>query len=114
MKNNQELSPTEPELTAALITRWRWFGLPGSLVAAVPNRRAFGQVGLTPGLADLIVMSPILREKTGWLELKTTNGRLSGPQHEFGRVCRDLGVPYAVCYGLDSAIEQLRKWGALK
>jgi hypothetical protein len=108
------LSPTEAEITTALVERWQWFGTVGSLVAGVPNRRAFGQAGLSKGLADLIVMSPMLGEKTGWLELKTDDGKLSGPQLEFGRVCRDLGVPYAVCYGLDSAIEQLRKWGALK
>ncbi len=37
---------------------------------------------LTPGLFDSIVLSPTLGDKTGWLEVKATNGRLSLAQRD--------------------------------
>jgi hypothetical protein len=105
---------TEKAIQAACIDHWRKLGVPGSLVAAVPNANAFGQSGLTCGLFDLVVMSPTLGPKTGWLEIKTATGKLSLDQVRLGELMLELGIPHAVCYGRDQPIEQLRWWGAIR
>ena len=107
--------PSEDQITDAAIEHWRIFGTAGSLVAGIPNKRAFGQPGLTPGLPDLLVLSMQLGDKTGFIELKRERGgRLSDAQLGIGRLMRVLGVPYAVCAGRDQPIEQLRAWGAIR
>ena len=73
-------APREGLIQAAVIDHWRALGVPGSLVAAVPNAKAHGQPGLTRGLFDLVVMSPTLGDKTGWLELKADDGKPSAKQ----------------------------------
>jgi hypothetical protein len=107
--------PSEDQITAALVDHWRTFGVPGSLVASLPNKRAFGQPGLTPGLPDLLVLSMRLGDKAGFIELKRERGgRLSDAQISVGRLMTVLGVPYAVCRGRDEPIVQLRTWGAIQ
>jgi hypothetical protein len=106
--------PDEGAITSAVITHWRCFGVRGSLVASIPNLRAFGQYGLTRGLPDLLVLTPQLGERSGFIELKTERGRLSVEQ----KVMRDFlvgrGVPYAICRGRDEPIAQLEEWGAVR
>jgi hypothetical protein len=105
---------TEDQITAAVLEHWKVAGVPGSLVASCPNRRAFGQIGLMAGLPDLIVFSPLLGEKTGWLELKREGGKLSLHQVTIIATMRALGIPHAVCYGRDEPIKVLRQWGAIR
>jgi hypothetical protein len=104
----------EGAIQAAVLEHWLTFGLPGTLVAAVPNAHAHGQSGLTKGLCDLVCFSPLLGEKTGWLELKTERGALSKPQEDFRDLVRSLGVPWAVANGRDSPILQLERWGLVR
>lgn len=107
--------PSEDAITAAVVEHHRIFGVPGSLVAAIPNKRAFGQAGLTPGLPDLLVLSPYLGERTGYIELKREHGgRLSDAQLVMRELFLMRRAPYAVCYGRDEPIEQLRAWGAIR
>jgi|ERR1700733_10144324 hypothetical protein len=107
--------PSEDAITAAVVEHHRIFGVPGSLVAAIPNKRAFGQAGLTPGLPDLLVLSPQLGDKTGFIELKREHGgRLSEAQIEVGELLQLRGAPYAVCRGRDEPIAQLEAWGAIR
>jgi hypothetical protein len=109
------LEPSEDEITDAVVEHWRIFGVPHSLVASIPNKRAFGQPGLTPGLPDLIVLSPLLGERTGFMELKRAHGgRLSDAQLIMRELFLMRRAPYAVCYGRDEPIERLRKWGAIR
>ena len=107
-------APREGLIQAAVIDHWRALGVPGSLVAAVPNANAHGQPGLTRGLFDLVVMSPTLGEKTGWLELKADDGELSKDQRDVRRVMIACGVPHAVAYGRDEPIKVLEFWGAVR
>jgi VRR-NUC domain len=107
--------PSEDEITAAVVEHWRIFRVPHSLVASIPNKRAFGQPGLTPGLPDLLVLSPKLGESTGYIELKRTRGgRLSDAQLIMRELFLMRRAPYAVCYGRDEPIERLRAWGAIR
>jgi len=101
-------------IQAAVIEHWRKLGLPGTLVAAVPNAKAHGQPGLTRGLFDLIVMSPHLGDRTGWLELKAEGGVLTEAQKQFKRLCLARNIPYAVAIGRDQPIIVLETWGAVR
>ena len=92
--------------------RWHATGLPNTLVATIPNARAFGQVGLTRGLPDLVVLGPQL--PIGFIELKTAKGKLSDPQIAFKDLCHSIKARYAVTYGLDEAIQILEIWGLVK
>lgn len=107
--------PSEDQITDAVVEHWRTFAVRGSLVASIPNKRAFGQPGLTPGLPDLLVLSPQLGRLTGFIELKRERGaRLSEAQINVGELLRLRGAPYAVCWGRDEPIAQLRTWGAIR
>jgi VRR-NUC domain/Helix-turn-helix domain len=107
--------PSEDQITAAVIEHWKAFGVPGSLVASIPNKRAFGQAGLTRGLPDLLVLSPQLGRFTGYIEQKRKRGgRLSDAQIDIGKLMVERGVPYAVCRGRDEPIKILEAWGAVR
>jgi DNA-binding XRE family transcriptional regulator len=107
--------PSEDQITAAVIEHWRAFGVPGSLVASIPNKRAFGQAGLTKGLPDLLVLSPQLGPFTGYIEQKRKRGgKLSEAQIDIGKLLVERGVPYAVCRGRDEPIKILEAWGAVR
>ena len=108
------LSPTERQIQEATLQHWRALGIPGSLVAAVPNAKSHGQAGLTKGLFDLVVMSPTLGDRTGWLELKAEDGELSPAQKDFKLLMIARGCPYAVTYGRDQPIQVLTEWGAVR
>jgi VRR-NUC domain len=114
-RRRETFEPYEQETTAAILEHWKLCGVPGSLVAAIPNKQAHGQPGLTPGLPDLLVMTPQLGPLTGYIELKRMRlGRLSPAQIKIGGIIQERGAPYAVCKGRDEPIEQLRAWGAIR
>jgi hypothetical protein len=107
-------APSERLIQEGVIEHWRLLGLPGTLVAAIPNARSFGQAGLTKGLFDLIVMSPTLGDRTGWLELKADHGVPSKDQIDIQALMTRLGIPHAVAIGRDEPIRVLERWGAVK
>jgi len=113
-RRNPVFAPRERDIQASLLEYWRVLGVAGSLVAACPNAHSHGQAGLTPGLFDLVVLSPKLGDRTGWLELKRSDGKLSTAQNTFRLMLIALGAPYTVAYGIDQAIRALEEWGAVR
>lgn len=107
-------APLEDAIQAAVIHHWRMTGVDGSLVAAIPNKKAFGQAGLTPGLPDLMVITPRLGRVTGYIELKRDAGRLSEPQLAIRALMAMRDIPYVCTYGRDQPIEVLEEWGAVR
>ena len=106
-------APLEQAIQAAVVHHWRMLGVPGSLVAAIPNQYAHGQPGLTRGLADLLVLAPDLT--VGFIELKRDDDSdISDEQRDFGSLCMQLGIPYAICIGRDEPITMLEAWGAVR
>jgi hypothetical protein len=106
-------APLEQAIQAAVVHHWRMLGVPGSLVAAIPNANAHGQPGLTPGLADLLVLAPEL--PVGFIELKRDDDSpISDPQRDFGKLCMALGIPYAICIGRDEPITMLEAWRVVR
>ena len=107
-------APSEGLIQAAVIDHWKLLGVPGSLVAAIPNANAHGQPGLTKGLPDLLVISPRLGRLTGFIELKAENGVPSDDQLAIRRIVKDRGIPYAMTWGRDEPIRVLEDWGAVR
>jgi hypothetical protein len=106
--------PLEKEIQAAILQHWRLLGVPGSLVAAIPNANCHGQPGVTPGLPDLLVMSPQLGGLTAYIEVKAEGGRPSKAQLAMRDFMRKRGTPYRLTYGRDEPIAQLEAWGAIR
>jgi hypothetical protein len=107
-------APSEDAITVAVLEHWLTLGVPGSLVAAIPNKRAFGQAGLTPGLPDLMVITPKLGNVTGYIELKAEGGKLSEGQLAVRAFMAMRDIPYALCTGRDQPIKVLADWGAVR
>lgn len=106
---------TESRIQAAVISHWRSLAVPGTLVCAVPNAGAMGQPGLHRGVFDLIVMGgPFLRDRTGYIELKTQTGKLSAHQETFKAHLIHNGIPYAVAFGRDEPIRVLEEWKVVR
>jgi hypothetical protein len=59
------------------------------------------------------VLSPLLGRMAGFIELKTTRGRMSQDQKAIGNLMLERRVPYAVTNGRDEPIRILEVWGAL-
>ena len=87
-------------------------GVKDSLVATLANEYAHGQPGLTPGLADLLIIGP--GGFVGFMELKSAKGRLSKAQERFRAICDACGVPHRVTRGRDEPIEVLAEWGIVR
>jgi hypothetical protein len=112
-RKRNSFAPSEDEITAAVVDHWKAFGVPGSMVASIPNKRAFGQPGLKRGLADLLIFAPGL--PVGFIELKRDwNSPISDEQLDFGALCQKLAIPYAVCVGRDEPIRMLEAWSVVR
>jgi hypothetical protein len=106
-------APLEQAIQAAVVHHWRMLRLPNTLVAAIPNANPHGQPGLTPGLADLLVLAPGL--PVAFIELKRDDDSpISDEQREFGKLCSALGIAYAICVGRDEPITMLEAMGAVR
>jgi hypothetical protein len=114
MRRRHPLAPRESLIQAACIDHWRALGIPGSLVAAIPNAFAHGQPGLTRGLPDLLVISPQLGRLVGFIELKTDTGTPSDDQLAIQAIMQARGIPYAMTWGRDQPIKVLENWGAVR
>ena len=102
----------ESAIQDAVIKHARMFGVPHSLVAAIPTARAAGQAGLTKGLPDLLVLGG--RVRIGFIELKVRTGRLSIEQKTFRNLCAFASIPFADTYGRDEPIAILESWGVVR
>ena len=112
-RKRNSFAPSEDDITAAVVDHWKLLGVPSSLVASIPNKRAFGQPGLKRGLADLLVLAPAL--PVGFIELKRDeDSDISDAQREFGKLCAALNISYAICIGRDEPIKLLEQWGVLR
>ena len=106
-------APSEDQITAAVVDHWRLLGRLDTMVASIPNKRAFGQPGLTRGLPDLLVLAPGL--PVGFIELKKDlRSHYSDDQRLFKRLCEALGIPYALCTGRDEPVAMLEAWGVVR
>jgi hypothetical protein len=109
--------PLERDIQSAVVDHWKLLGQPNTLVAAIPNQNAHGQPGLTPGLADLLVMGEGIpgAHPIGFIELKRDHSRtLSDAQRQFRQRCDTLGLMFVTAYGRDEPIEVLEAWNVVR
>lgn len=105
---------SEKSIQRAVIQHWKTFGLPDTLVAAIPNAAAFGQSGLTKGLFDLLAIGPYVPMRVGFIELKTEEGKMSPAQEAFKKLLLHHDISYAVTFGRDQPIDVLEMWNLVK
>jgi hypothetical protein len=102
----------EAAIHKAVVSHWKHLGMPGTLVATIPNMRAHGQHGLTKGLPDLLVLAPAL--PVGFIELKRDKGKPTEEQVTFGNLCFAMKIPFALTFGRDEPIHILEQWGVVR
>lgn len=112
MTTSKQKPLSEAAIHKAVVSHWRHFGLPDTLVATIPNAFSHGQPGLTPGLADLLILAPSL--PVGFIELKSETGRVSEAQLHFQTHCERLHIPFAITRGRDEPIKLLELWGVVR
>lgn len=101
----------ESDIHSAVIQHWRSAGKAGTLVATIPNQKAFGQPGLTKGLPDLLILGP---KGVAFMELKAENGKLRKEQKAFRDLCNETGVSWFLGRGRDEPIAILRELDVVK
>jgi hypothetical protein len=91
---------------------WFWH-TPNESKATVAYRRKLHQLGLSPGVPDLVIVTPppVGSFVGAVLELKSERGRVSEYQKEWIERFRKCGWATAVTFGLDATIAQLTDWG---
>ena len=114
MKVHTPRQPLEKDILRAVLAHWRALGQPNTLVATIPNAGALGQLGLTKGLPDLLVLGPSIPGRVGFIELKRIGGKPSEAQIDFRARCEFLGLSYAMTFGRDDPIYTLECWGVVK
>jgi hypothetical protein len=102
---------SEKAIHSAVLAHWTALGVPGTLLATIPNMRAAGQAGLTKGLPDLLCIGP---QGVGFIELKTLTGAPSKAQLHILGICERWGVPWAISHGRDEPIAVLERWGLVR
>jgi hypothetical protein len=110
----QEGRMSEKDILAAVLAHWRALGQPNTFVATIPNAFAHGQLGLTKGLPDLLVLGPSIPGRVGFIELKTAKGKPSEAQLNFQNRCQSLGLSHAITFGRDEPIYTLECWGVVR
>lgn len=109
----------EDQIQRAVMLHLRTRGAPGVFAFAVPNggyrkpkeAAIMKGLGVTAGVPDICIV------KSGmalFLELKAEKGKVSVAQECAHQKIFDAGAPVVVATGLDAALAQLEKWGALQ
>jgi hypothetical protein len=109
----------ETRLQKVVVQHLRLVGTRGMIFFAIPNgvkmspRTANLQksIGMLAGVADLCI---VIDGKAFFLELKSSVGKQSPEQIAFEQDCKDAGVPYVMANSIDTALNALRTWGALR
>jgi hypothetical protein len=98
-------------LRAACRPGWWWSHIPSGELRTEQTGRLLKRMGLQPGMADMLLISPIGTHY--WLELKRGNAPLTDGQQAFAAMCREHYVPYQIARSYDEAVAALKQWGAL-
>jgi hypothetical protein len=114
---------TEEGLQRTIIDHWRYRGVPGSVLAAIPNGEARSPItgaklkaqGVMPGMPDLFAAG----KSAAFIELKRPSKQpaekaLSDAQKNIIPKIRASGVPVYVSNSLEEVLKILEEIGVLK
>jgi hypothetical protein len=91
---------------------WWWTHIASEAERSDGGRRLQARMGLKTGLPDFWLIDP--EGRSYFLELKRGRlGMLSAGQIEFGIMCGERGLPYAVARSYEEAVAQFQAWEAL-
>jgi hypothetical protein len=88
-----------------------WFHVGNGGWRSPVEAKVLKSLGVRPGVPDLIL---IYGGKTFGLELKTEIGKLTSVQRTAHVLMRAAGAEVEVAYGIDEALELLRRWQILR
>lgn len=89
-----------------------WFAIPNGGHRHIRQASKLKAEGVRRGTPDLCFMLP--EGRVGWLEMKTTKGRLSSEQKSFCAIAQQLGHLWAMATSVDDAIRVLTEWQVLR
>ena len=72
------------------------------------------RMGYSPGTPDIMILAPVNPYFGLFLELKTEKGHQSPAQKEWQAYLNDRGYCYALCKGVDEAINVIDKYMNIK
>ncbi len=87
-----------------------FFHVPNGGRRDIREASKFKAMGVRPGVADLIFLSP---GATHFIELKTDSGRQTPAQKDFARLVDRLGLDYQICRSIDEVSATIKTWGLL-
>jgi hypothetical protein len=110
---------TETAIQRAVLDILRLCGVPDLFFCAIPNggkRNLIEAVnlkrsGVVAGVPDLLLVAD---GRVSFLELKQPRGRLSPVQAAAHAQLRRAGARVETSYGLDHAVEVLKRWGLVR
>lgn len=112
-KAEEQLQISVVELLAATAApSVRYWHVPNGGKRSKPEAARFKQMGVKAGVADLVISMPGCR--TGYMEIKAANGRLTEEQENFLAAMAANGNLTAVVRSLDEAVSILTNWGAIR
>ena len=88
-----------------------WFSVPNERECKAWHMANLKAMGLRPGVADLVFIPP--GYATCFMELKWGKLKQSPSQIQFENDCLKNGSKYALCYNIDTAVQQLIDWGII-
>ena len=89
-----------------------YFHCPNGASTSVRTGARMKQMGLLPGVADMVIIRP--GGLVYFLELKSAKGSLSPAQRIFRDACEGNGIPYAVASTPERVEAVLRGWDVLR
>lgn len=114
----------EEDFHIGLVQHIRWRLRKGVIFWHTPNGGARSKasagklkaMGVRPGVFDLMFIIPVSGEPPAicFLELKAGRNKMSTEQNIFAAELDKLGIPWAVSYSIDHAIQVLEAWQAIK
>lgn len=112
--------PSEGQIQRSLVERWKLLGVPGSILAHIPNgghrEKAVAvelkALGVLAGMPDLLCASP--GGGVFFIELKRHDGRTSVEQREIHERLRLAGADVFTVNGVDDAVALLEGRGVIR
>jgi VRR-NUC domain len=88
---------------------WLTFHVPNGGWRQKTTAARFRRLGVVAGIPDLVLVGP--GGRVAFLEVKTTDGRLSRPQARFHDHCHRFDVPWTIARSIDDARSFLARLG---
>lgn len=88
-----------------------WFHIPNQGERSVVTGRMLKQMGMLPGVADLFI--GVQGRPPAFMEVKAKGQGPSIEQIGFEMLCRQIGYEYELVDNIDTALDVLKRWGAI-